>query len=265
MREPSLGARLGAEFLGTFWLVLGGCGSAVLAAEFLTEDDVQLGIGFLGVALAFGLTVLTGAYAFGHVSGGHFNPAVTIGLAVAKRFEWRGVGPYIGTQIVAASVAGAVLFAIASGKAGFDAVESGFASNGYADRSPGGYGLVAALIIEIVLTAIFLYIILGATDDRAPKGFAPIAIGLGLTLIHLASIPVTNTSVNPARSLGVAWFAGVGALAQVWLFIVAPIMGAAIAGISYAAITGANRPGDQVDEGIANNPAGRGSGATTVP
>ena len=181
MREPSLGARLGAEFLGTFWLVLGGCGSAVLAAKFLTDDSVQLGIGFLGVALAFGLTVLTGAYAFGHVSGGHFNPAVTIGLAVAKRFEWRGVGPYIGTQIVAASVAGAVLFAIASGQAGFDAVESGFASNGYGDRSPGGYGLVAALIAEIVLTAIFLYIILGATDDRAPKGFAPIAIGLGLT------------------------------------------------------------------------------------
>jgi aquaporin Z len=264
MREPSLGARLGAEFLGTFWLVFGGCGSAILAAKFLTEDNVQLGIGFLGVALAFGLTVLTGAYAFGHVSGGHFNPAVTIGLAVAKRFEWRGVGPYIGVQIIAATVAGAVLLAIASGQEGFDAVESGFASNGYGDRSPGEYGLVAALITEIVLTAIFLYIILGATDDRAPKGFAPIAIGLGLTLIHLASIPVTNTSVNPARSLGVAWFAGSGALAQVWLFIVAPIIGAAIAGVSYAAITGASRPGDDVDEGIANNPAGLGSGATAV-
>ena len=161
--------------------------SAVLAAKFLTDDNVQLGIGFLGVALAFGLTVLTGAYAFGHVSGGHFNPAVTIGLAIAKRFEWKGVLPYIVTQIVAASVAGAVLFAIANGKAGFNAVESGFASNGYGDRSPGGYGLVAGLIIEIVLTAIFVYIILGATDDRAPKGFAPIAIGLGLTLIHLVA------------------------------------------------------------------------------
>jgi aquaporin Z len=252
MREPSLGARLGAEFIGTFWLVFGGCGSAVLAAVFLTDEQVQLGIGFLGVALAFGLTVLTGAYAVGHVSGGHFNPAVTIGLAVAKRFEWRGVGPYIGTQIVAASVAGAVLFAIASGQAGFDPVESGFASNGYGDRSPGGYGLLAALIAEIVLTAIFLYIILGATDDRAPKGFAPIAIGLGLTVIHLVSIPVTNTSVNPARSLGVAWFAGGGALAQVWLFVVAPIIGAAIAGASYAAITGART--SSVDEGVANNP-----------
>ena len=252
MQEPSLGARLGAEFLGTFWLVFGGCGSAVLAAVFLTDEQVQLGIGFVGVALAFGLTVLTGAYAFGHVSGGHFNPAVTIGLAVAKRFEWRMVGAYIGTQIVAASVAGAVLYAIAAGRAGFDPVESGFASNGYGDRSPGGYGLLAALIAEIVLTAIFLYIILGATDDRAPKGFAPIAIGLGLTVIHLVSIPVTNTSVNPARSLGVAWFAGGGALAQVWLFILAPIIGAAIAGASYAAITGART--SKVDEGIANNP-----------
>jgi aquaporin Z len=252
MPEPSLGARLGGEFLGTFWLVFGGCGSAVLAAVFLTDEQVQLGIGFVGVSLAFGLTVLTGAYAFGHVSGGHFNPAVTIGLAVAKRFEWRMVGPYIGTQIVAASVAGAVLYAIAAGRAGFDPVESGFASNGYGDRSPGEYGLLAALIAEVVLTAIFLYIILGATDDRAPKGFAPIAIGLALTVIHLVSIPVTNTSVNPARSLGVAWFAGGGALAQVWLFIVAPIIGAAIAGISYAAITGANRRA--ADEGIANNP-----------
>ena len=253
MREPSLGARLGAEFLGTFWLVFGGCGSAVLAAKFLTDDaPCSSASASSGSSLAFGLTVLTGAYAFGHISGGHFNPAVTIGLAVAKRFEWRGVGPYIGTQIVAATVAGAVLLAIASGQAGFNAVESGFASNGYGDRSPGEYGLVSALIVEIVLTAIFVYIILGATDDRAPKGFAPIAIGLGLTLIHLVSIPVTNTSVNPARSLGVAWFAGGAALAQVWLFIVAPIIGAAIAGVSYAAITGANR--SKVDEGVANNP-----------
>ena len=257
MAEPRLAAKLGAEFLGTFWLVFGGCGSAVLAAKFLSADpgtntQVQLGIGFVGVALAFGLTVLTGAYAFGHVSGGHFNPAVTIGLAIAKRFEWKGVLPYIVTQIVAASFAGLVLFIIASGKDGFNAVESGFATNGFGDRSPGGYGLLAALIIEVVLTAVFLYIILGATDDRAPKGFAPIAIGLGLTLIHLVSIPVTNTSVNPARSLGVAWFAGGAALSQVWLFILAPIIGAAIAGFTYALITGADKT--PVDEGVANNP-----------
>jgi aquaporin Z len=255
MGEPSLGAKLGAEFLGTFWLVFGGCGSAVLAAEFLSDDSVQLGIGFLGVSLAFGLTVLTGAYAFGHVSGGHFNPAVTIGLAVAKRFDWKGVLPYIVTQIVAASVAGAVLFAIAVGKADITAADvsgSGFATNGFGDLSPGGYGLLACLIVEVVLTAVFLYIILGATDDRAPKAFAPIAIGLGLTIIHLVSIPVTNTSVNPARSLGVAWFAGTAALSQVWLFIVAPIIGAAIAGATYAAVTGAKH--SEIDEGVANNP-----------
>jgi aquaporin Z len=256
MTTPPLTAKLGAEFLGTFGLVFGGCGSAVLAAVFLSGDKVQLGIGFVGVALAFGLTVLTGAFAFGHVSGGHFNPAVTIGLAVARRFEWRGVLPYIITQIVAASLAGAVLFIIATGKAGMSAAAvraTGFASNGYGAHSPGGYGLGAALLTEIVMTAAFLYVILGATDDRAPKGFAPIAIGLALTLIHLVSIPVTNTSVNPARSLGVAWFAGGAALSQVWLFIVAPIIGAAIAGATYAAITGAkNAP--LVDEGIANNP-----------
>ena len=250
MREPSLAAKLGAEFLGTFLLVFGGCGAAILAATFLTDDKVQLGIGFLGVSLAFGLSVLAGAYAFGHVSGGHFNPAVTIGLAIAKRFEWKGVLPYIVTQIVSASVAGAVLFAIANGRPGFSAVESGFASNGYGDRSPGGYGLVAGLIIEIVITAIFVYIILGATDDRAPKGLAPIAIGLGLTVLILVAIPVTNASVNPARSLGVAWFAGGGALAQVWLFIVAPIIGAAIAGATYTIITGAPSAG----VGIAQNP-----------
>ena len=253
MREPTLGAKLGAEFLGTFGLVFGGCGSAVLAAKFLTEDNTQLGIGFVGVALAFGLTVLTGAYAFGHVSGGHFNPAVTIGLAVARRFDWRGVLPYIATQVVAATLAALVLYIIARDQAGFSASESGFASNGYGEHSPGGYGLGAALLTEIVLTAAFLYVILGATDDRAPQGFAPIAIGLALTLIHLISIPVTNTSVNPARSLGVAWFAGGDALGQVWLFIVAPVIGAAIAGASYAAVTGADQPG-VVDEGIANNP-----------
>lgn len=233
MAEPTMGAKLGAEFLGTFGLVFGGCGSAVLAGVFLNADDLQLGIGFLGVALAFGLAVLTGAYAFGHVSGGHFNPAVSIGLAIAKRFEWRNVGPYIATQIVAGTLAGAVLYLVANGQPGFNATESGFASNGYGDRSPGGYGLFACLLTEIVMTAAFLYIILGATDDRAPKAAAPVAIGLGLTLIHLVSIPVTNTSVNPARSLGVAWFAGGDALAQVWLFLVAPIIGAAIAGATY--------------------------------
>ena len=259
MTNPPMSAKLGAEFLGTFWLVFGGCGSAVLAAKFLSPapDPVQLGIGFVGVSLAFGLTVLTGAFAFGHVSGGHFNPAVSLGLAIAKRFDWKELPAYIITQIVAATAAGAVLFIIASGKSGFSAVESGFATNGYGDRSPGGYGLLACLLIEIVLTAIFLYVILGATDDRAPKGFAPIAIGLGLTLIHLVSIPVTNTSVNPARSLGVAWFAGGAALSQVWLFIVAPLIGAAIAGASYAAITAAGRNAsgrDAANEGIAQNP-----------
>jgi aquaporin Z len=252
MNEPPLAARLGAEFLGTFGLVFGGCGSAVLAAKFLTQDDVQLGIGFVGVALAFGLSVLTGAYAFGHVSGGHFNPAVTVGLAVAKRFDWRGVLPYVVTQVVSATVAALVLFVIANGKAGYSAHESGFASNGYGAHSPGGYSLGAALLTEIVLTAAFLYVILGATDDRAPKGFAPIAIGLALTLIHLVSIPVTNTSVNPARSIGVAWFAGGAALSQLWLFLVAPLVGAVIAGASYGALTGARV--DVVDVGVANNP-----------
>jgi aquaporin Z len=239
MPNPTLGARLAAEFVGTFWLVFAGCGSAVLSAKYLSPDDqTQLGIGFVGVALAFGLSVLTMAYAVGHISGGHFNPAVTFGLAVAKRADWKAVGPYVITQIVAATVAGAVLFLIASGRPEFDATASGFASNGYGDRSPGGYSLLACLVAEVVLTAIFLFIILGVTDDRAPKGFGPIAIGLGLTLIHLVSIPVTNTSVNPARSIGVAWFAGGDAIAQLWLFILAPLVGAAIAGASYRAITG---------------------------
>src|SRR5215212_4451091 len=238
MRERSLVAKLGAEFLGTFWLVFGGCGSAVLAAEFLTDNQVQLGIGFLGVGLAFGFIVLSGVYAFGHVSGGHFNPAVTVGLALARRLEWRGVLPYVLTQVVAGTVGAALLFLVAVGRAGTSAEDvraAGFASNGYGDRSPGGYNLVACLITEIVLTAIFLYIILGSTADLAPKDMAPvaIAIGLGLTAIHLVGIPVTNLSVNPARSLGVAWFAGGPALAQVWMFIVAPLIGGAIAGVSY--------------------------------
>jgi aquaporin Z len=250
MQEPSLAAKLGAEFLGTFLLVFGVCSSVVIASEFVSKNDVQLGIGLLGISLAAGFAVLVGAFAFGHVSGGHFNPAVSIGLAIAKRFEWKAVGPYIITQVVAATAAGAVLLAVASGKPGFSAVESGFATNGYGDRSPGGYGLVAALITEIILTAIFLYIILGATDDRAPKGLAPIAIGLGLTVIHLASIPIDGTSVNPARSLGVAWFAGGAALAQIWLFIVGPIIGAAIAGATYKLITGA----PSADVGVAQNP-----------
>ncbi|HET9648783.1 MAG TPA: aquaporin Z [Microlunatus sp.] len=260
MSEPKLGAKLGAEALGTFLLVFGGCGSAVLAAKFLVPPgNTQLGIGFVGVALAFGLTVLVGAFAFGHVSGGHFNPAVSIGLAVAKRFPWKLVGPYILTQILAGTVAAGVLFLIATGKDGVSAAAvrlSGFATNGYGALpgnfgSPGDFGLLACLVTEIVMTAIFLFIILGATDDRAPKGFAPIAIGLGLTLIHLVSIPVTNTSVNPARSLAVAFFVGGPALIQVWMFIVAPIIGAAIAGATYSMITGAWNP---VDVGVANNP-----------
>jgi len=252
----NFGGQTGRRISGTFWLVFGGCGSAVLAATFLSEgDNIQLGIGFLGVALAFGLIVLSGAYAFGHVSGGHFNPAVSVGLALARRFEWSGVLPYVVTQVVAASIGGALLFIIAVGKSGTSASDvssTGFAANGYGDASPGGYGLLACLITGVVLTAIFLYIILGATDDRAPKGLAPVAIGLGLTAIHLVGIPVTNLSVNPARSLGVAWFAGGTALAQVWLFIVAPLIGGAIAGATYATITGLNTTKPR--EGIAQNP-----------
>jgi len=233
---PALPARLGAEFLGTFWLVLGGCGTAVLAAGV---PDV--GVGYLGVALAFGLTVLTMAYAVGHVSGGHFNPAVTVGLAVGRRFGWKDVPAYVVTQVVAAVAAAGVLYVVASGKSGFDAGKSGFAANGYGDHSPGGYSLLAALVTEVVLTAFFLYVILGSTDGRAPVGFAPIAIGLSLTLIHLISIPVTNTSVNPARSTGVALFTDSWALGQLWLFWLAPLVGAAIAGASYALITGEQR------------------------
>jgi aquaporin Z len=236
--SPTTSQRLAAEFLGTFVLVFGGCGSAVLAAQFLTSDKVQLGIGFVGVALAFGLTVLTMAYAFGHISGGHFNPAVTLGAAAAGRFAWRDVASYIVTQVVAAVVAAAALFLVASGQPGFSASGSGFATNGYGDRSPGGYNLLSALVIEILLTAVFVYAILGVTDTRAPKGFAPIAIGLTLTLIHLISIPVDNTSVNPARSIGPALFAGSDALGQLWLFIVAPVVGALIAGFSYALLFG---------------------------
>jgi aquaporin Z len=217
----------GAEFFGTFWLVLGGCGSAVLAAAF-----PGLGIGFLGVALAFGLTVMTMAFAIGHISGCHLNPAVSVGLWAGGRFPGKQVVPYIIAQVLGAIVAGGILFLIASGKAGFD-VSAGFASNGFGEHSPGGYSLLAALITEIVMTMMFLVIILGATDKRAPQGFAPIAIGLCLTLIHLISIPVTNTSVNPARSTGVALFAGGWALAQLWLFWIAPIVGGALGATIY--------------------------------
>ncbi len=216
-----------AEFIGTFWLVLGGCGSAVLAAAF-----PNVGIGLLGVSLAFGLTVLTMAYAIGHISGCHLNPAVSIGLWVGGRFKAKELLPYIVAQVLGAIVGGGVLYLIASGKPGFD-LAGGFASNGYGAHSPGGYSLLAALVAEVVMTFMFLIIILGATDKRAPQGFAPIAIGLGLTLIHLISIPVTNTSVNPARSTGVALFVGGWALTQLWLFWIAPIIGAALGGIVY--------------------------------
>ncbi len=226
-----LSRRLGAEFIGTFWLVFGGCGSAVLAAAF-----PGLGIGFVGVALAFGLTVLTMAYAIGHVSGCHLNPAVSFGLWAGKRFAGKDLLPYIIAQVLGAIVAAAVLYVIASGKAGFEI--GGFASNGYGEHSPGGYSMLAALVAEVVLTFMFLFIILGATDERAPKGFAPIAIGLALTLIHLISIPVTNTSVNPARSTGPALFAGGWALSQLWLFWVAPIVGGILAGFIYPRVTG---------------------------
>ncbi len=222
--------KLIAEFLGTFWLVFGGCGSAVLAAAF-----PQLGIGFAGVSLAFGLTVLTGAYAFGPVSGGHFNPAVSAGLAVAGRFSWAEFVPYVVAQVIGAVAAAAVLYLVASGKAGFE-LSGGFASNGYGEHSPGGYGLVSALVIEVVLTAIFLLIILGSTEARVPAGFAPIAIGLALTLIHLISIPVTNTSVNPARSTGQALFVGGWAIQQLWLFWVAPIVGGVIGGVIHKSL-----------------------------
>lgn len=227
-----LGKRAIAEFIGTFWLVFGGCGSAVLAAAF-----PNLGIGFAGVALAFGLTVLTMAYAIGHISGCHLNPAVSVGLVVGKRFPASNLLQYVIAQVLGGIAGAAVLYVIASGKAGFD-LAGGFASNGYGAHSPGGYSMTACLTAEVVLTFMFLMIILGATDRRAPQGFAPIAIGLGLTLIHLIGIPVTNLSVNPARSTGPALFAGGWALEQLWLFWLAPIVGAAIAGVVYQAFAG---------------------------
>ena len=223
--------RLSAEFFGTFWLVFGGCGSAVLAAGF---PDV--GIGFAGVSLAFGLTVLTMAYAVGGISGGHFNPAVSLGLAIAGRFEWKDVLPYWAAQLIGGAVGAAVLYVIASGHTGFAA--GGFASNGFDALSPGGYSMLSALVIEIVLTMFFLIVILGATDKRAPAGFAPLPIGLALTLIHLISIPVTNTSVNPARSTGVALYVGDWATSQLWLFWLAPIIGALLGALAYRLIAG---------------------------
>ncbi|EKY4881732.1 TPA: aquaporin Z [Vibrio vulnificus] len=225
-----------AELFGTFWLVLGGCGSAVLAAAL---PDV--GIGLLGVSLAFGLTVLTMAFAIGHISGCHLNPAVTIGLWAGGRFEAKEIVPYILAQVIGGVIAGGVLYTIASGQMGFDAASSGFASNGYGEHSPGGYSLTSALVTEVVMTMMFLLVILGATDQRAPQGFAPIAIGLCLTLIHLISIPVTNTSVNPARSTGVALYVGDWATAQLWLFWVAPILGALLGAVAYKLISGSNK------------------------
>ncbi len=229
----SMPKRMGAEFFGTFWLVLGGCGSAVLAAAF-----PGLGIGFVGVALAFGLTVLTMAYAIGHISGCHLNPAVSLGLWVGGRFPAKDLVPYVVAQVAGAAAGAGILYLIATGAPSFD-VTGGFATNGYGIHSPGGYTMTAAIICEVVMTAMFLMVILGATDKRAPKGFAPIAIGLALTLIHLISIPVTNTSVNPARSTGVAIFQGGWALQQLWLFWAAPLVGAIVGGIAYRLIGGA--------------------------
>ncbi|HEX7801179.1 MAG TPA: aquaporin Z [Pseudoxanthomonas sp.] len=231
----NLGKKLTAEFLGTFWLVLGGCGSAVLAAKF-GGDGNPLGIGFVGVSLAFGLTVLTGAYAFGHISGGHFNPAVSLGLWAGGRFPAKDLLPYIVAQVLGGIAAGFILLQIAKGGGGFaiDPTAAGaFATNGYDALSPGGYTVAAAFLCEVVLTAFFLIVIMGSTHKNAPTGFAPIAIGLALTLIHLISIPVTNTSVNPARSTAVAVFVGSGQLSQLWLFWVAPILGALIGGMLY--------------------------------
>jgi aquaporin Z len=239
MAQASLGRRAGAEFFGTFWLTFGGCGSAVLAAAFRTTSEpvLFLGLGFLGVSFAFGLTVLTMAYAVGHISGGHFNPAVSFGLWAGRRFPASDLVPYIIAQVAGAIVGAGILYLIASGQAGFS-LAGGLASNGYGELSPGKYALYAGFVAEVVLTFMFLMIILGATDARAPAGFAPIAIGLALTLIHLISIPVTNTSVNPARSTGPALFAGGAYIGQLWLFWVAPILGAIIAGFVYLALAG---------------------------
>ncbi len=247
-----MGKRFLAELFGTFWLVFGGCGSAVLAAAF-----PQLGIGFAGVALAFGLTVVTMAYAVGHISGGHFNPAVTVGLWAGGRFATKDIVPYVVAQVIGAIAAGAVLYWVASGKPGFDA-GAGFASNGYGEHSPGGFSLQSAVIIELVLTAFFLIVIHGATDRRAPVGFGPLAIGLALTLIHLISIPVTNTSVNPARSTGVALFQGSWAISQLWVFWLVPLAGGIVGGLIYRYLL-EKEPGQAMTsdgEGFAGTPLG---------
>lgn len=234
-----LGNRLAAEFIGTFWLVFMGCGAAVLAAKVTGEPGV--GIGYLGVALAFGLAVLTMAYAVGHLSGGHFNPAVTVGLWLSRRFAAKDVAPYVATQVVGATVAAGLLQVVARGQSGFESPDGpgAFATNGYGSNSPGGYSLLSGLIVEVLLTALFVFVILSVTDTRAVKGFGPLAIGLTLTVILLVAIPVTNGSVNPARSTGPALFAGGESLSQLWLFWVAPLVGAAIAGLSYRFVTGA--------------------------
>jgi aquaporin Z len=245
----TLARPLAAEFIGTFWLVFGGCGSAVLAAAF-----PNVGIGLLGVSFAFGLTVLTMAYAIGHISGCHLNPAVSIGLAVGRRFRWSEVLPYIVAQVVGAILAAFVLYTIASGRPGFS-LDDGLAANGYGAHSPGGYSLAAALLSEGVLTMMFLLIILGATDDRAPRGFAPIAIGLGLTLIHLIGIRVTNLSVNPARSTGPAVVTGGWALAQLWMFWVAPVAGAVLGAVTYGWL-GRTGPAERVEPGLRPAPVG---------
>ncbi len=245
MKTPSMAQRVAAEFLGTFVLVFGGCGAAVFAAVHLKPNvvggqSVQLGIGFLGVALAFGLTVLTMAFAVGHISGAHFNPAVTIGIAVARRFEWKDVPAYVVAQVLGGLLAGTAIWGIARGNAAWSRIGN-MAANGYGAHSPTLYSMGAVFCTEVIATAIFLYVILGATDSRAPEGFAPIAIGLALTLIHLVTIPISNTSVNPARSTAVAFFNGDGAPAQLWLFWVAPIIGAAIAGATFQLVTGVDR------------------------
>jgi aquaporin Z len=237
MRTPTMLHRLAAEFIGTFWLVLGGCGAAVFAAN--PSEGISVGIGFLGVALAFGLTVLTGVYAFGTISGGHFNPAVTLGAALARRIEWKALPGYWITQVIGGLAAGLVILWVAKGKKGWTATGN-MAANGFGAHSPGGYSLAAVIITEIVLTGMFLLVILGSTDNRAPKGFAGLSIGLTLTLIHLISIPISNTSVNPARSTAVAFFNGDDAPAQLWVFWLAPLVGAAIAGIAYPYLIGRN-------------------------
>lgn len=245
MRIAPMPQRLAAEFLGTFWLVFGGCGTAIFAAVFTTNPGLvgtgeHLGVGFVGVAFAFGLSVLTMAYAVGHVSGAHFNPAVTIGVTVAKRFLWKDVPGYVAAQVAGGLAAGAALWAIARGRPGFNRIGS-MAANGYGEHSPGGYTLVAVLCAEVLLTAFLVYVVLGSTRDAAPSGFAPIAIGLTVTLIHLISIPISNTSVNPARSTAVAFFNGAGAPGQLWAFWLAPLVGAAIAGATFHLVIGVDR------------------------